>query len=92
MSKYAQHAPRLSEWMETNLPEGFTVFIFPVDYRRTIWTAKALERINREIRRSTWAASNLPNAKSCLRLMVAKLMETSEEWLVGKRYYADLNN
>lgn len=91
ISKYAKVAPRLSDWMESNLSEGLTAFSFPVEHRRMIRTTNALERINREIRRRTRVISIFPNAESCLRLVTAMLMEISEEWQVGKRYCTDLN-
>ena len=87
--KYADTAPRLAAWMEENLSEGFTVFEFPLEHRRTIRTTNSLERINKEIRRRTRVVGVFPNEASCLRLISALLMETSEEWQIGKRYCAD---
>jgi putative transposase len=86
--KYALSAPRLSAWMEENLSEGFTVFDFPLEHRRTIRTSNSLERINKEIRRRTKVVGVFPNEASCLRLISALLMETSEEWQIGKHYCA----
>ena len=86
--KYARSAPRLSAWMEESLAEGFTVFDFPLEHRRSIRTTNSLERINREIRRRTRVVGVFPNEASCLRLISARLMEISEEWQIGKRYCA----
>jgi Transposase and inactivated derivatives len=86
IQKYAQSAPQLSAWMEENLAEGFTVFDFPLEHRRTIRTTNSLERINKEIRRRTKVVGVFPNEASCLRLISALLMEISEEWQIGKRY------
>jgi putative transposase len=86
VTKYAQDAPRLSTWMEENLPEGLTVFAFPQKHRRLIRTTNGLERLNREIRRRTRVVSLFPNDASCLRLATAVLMEISEDWQTGKRY------
>ena len=88
IQKYADTAPRLSAWLEDNLAEGFTVFDFPLEHRRTIRTTNSLERINKEIRRRTRVAGVFPNEASCLRLISAMLMEMSEEWQIGKRYCA----
>ena len=88
IEKYARSAPRLSVWMEHNLAEGFTVFDFPLEHRRSIRTTNNLERINREIRRRTRVAGVFPNEASCLRLISARLMEISEDWQIGKRYCA----
>ncbi len=84
--KYALTAPRLSAWLEENLAEGFTVFDFPLEHRRSIRTTNSLERINKEIRRRTRVVGVFPNENSCLRLISAILMEISEEWQIGKHY------
>ncbi len=88
IEKYARSAPRLSVWMEHNLAEGFTVFDFPLEHRRSIRTTNSLERINKEIRRRTRVVGVFPNEASCLRLISARLMEISEDWQIGKRYCA----
>lgn len=86
IQKYAVSAPRLSAWLEENLSEGFTVFDFPLDHRRSIRTTNSLERINKEIRRRTRVVGVFPNEASCLRLLSALLMEISEEWQIGKHF------
>jgi transposase-like protein len=88
IQKYAVSAPRLSVWLEDNLSEGFSVFDFPLEHRRTIRTTNSLERINKEIRRRTRVVGVFPNEASCLRLVSALLMEISEEWQIGKHYCA----
>ena len=86
VEQYKASAPRLSEWMEGNLPEGLTVFSFPENHRRLIRTSNGLERVNKEIRRRTRVCGLFPNEASCLRLVSAILMEISEEWETGKAY------
>lgn len=88
IQKYAVTAPKLSAWMEDNLSEGFSVFDFPLEHRRTIRTTNSLERVNKEIRRRTRVVGVFPNEASCLRLVSAILMEISEEWQIGKHYCA----
>ena len=88
IQKYAVSAPRLSAWLEENLSEGFSVFDFPLEHRRSIRTTNSLERINKEIRRRTRVVGVFPNEASCLRLISALLMEISEEWQIGKHYCA----
>ena len=88
IQKYAVSAPRLSAWLESNLSEGFSVFYFPLEHRRTIRTTNGLERVKKEIRRRTRVVGVFPNEASCLRLVSAILMEISEEWQIGKRYCA----
>ena len=86
VEKYKDCAPKLAEWMEENIPEGFTVFILPAGHRRYMRTTNMLERLNKEIKRRTRVAGLFPNEASLLRLVGAMLMETTEEWETGKRY------
>jgi transposase-like protein len=79
-------APKLAQWAEENLPEGFTVFDLPYAQRVRLRTTNGLERINREIKRRTRVASIFPNPASCLRLVSALLTEFDEEWMTGKIY------
>jgi putative transposase len=83
---YAESAPRLAEWMETNIPEGLAVFALPVHQRRRMRTSNVLERLNRELKRRTRVATLFPNEASLLRLVSAVLVEVSEEWETGKIY------
>lgn len=84
-------APKLAQWAEENLPEGFAVFSLPHSQRVRLRTTNGLERINREIKRRTRVASIFPNAASCLRLVSALLAECDEEWMTGK-IYLNLND
>jgi len=79
-------APKLADWAEANLPDGFAVFDFPQAHRVRLRTTNGLERINRELKRRTRVASMFPNAASCLRLVSALLTEFDEEWMTGKIY------
>ncbi len=86
VQKYEKSASKLADWMEKNIPEGLTVFSFPAAHRRRIRTTNHLERLSREIRRRTRVVSIFPNDASCLRLISALLMETSEKWQTGRAY------
>jgi putative transposase len=86
VQKYEQTASRLSEWMAGNIPEGLTVFAFPVAHRKLIRTTNGVERLHREVRRRARVVSIFPNQASCLRLVSAVLNEISEEWLTGRTY------
>jgi putative transposase len=86
VQKYEVTAPRLSAWLEENLPEGLSVFAFPAPHRRLLRTTNGVERVNREVRRRTQVASIFPNEASCLRLVSALLMEISDDWQAGKAY------
>ena len=84
--KYQKSAPKLSAWMEENVPESFAVFRLPPAHRVRLRTTNMLERVNRELKRRTRVATLFPNEASLLRLVTAVLMELSEEWETGKRY------
>jgi len=86
VQKYAESAPKLSEWMEENLPEGLTVFQLPAGHRKRMRTSNSLERLHEEINRRTRVARLFPNEASLLRLVSAIEMEISEDWVAGKRY------
>lgn len=86
VADYEKSNPKLAQWMEDNIPEGFSVFFLPEAHRRRMRTSNALERVNQEIRRRTRVASIFPNENSLFRLVGALLMEISEEWETGKIY------
>lgn len=91
METWRTEAPKLAQWAEENLPEGFTVFDQAPAHRTRLRTTNGLERINREIKRRTRVASIFPNSDSCLRLVSALLSEFDEEWMTGK-IYLNLND
>lgn len=84
--KYGPISKKLAAWLERSVPEGLTVFDFPLEHRRRLRTNNGLERLNREIKRRTRVATLFPNEASLLRLATAVLMETDEEWQSEKRY------
>ena len=83
---YSKSAPKLSAWMEENIPQGFAVFSLPTAHQCRMRTSNAIERVNQELKRRTRVASLFPNEASLLRLISALLCEISEEWLTGKIY------
>jgi putative transposase len=86
VEKYAEIAPGMADWMEVNLPEGFTVFGFPKLHQKRLRTSNYMERLSQEIKRRTRIVRVFPNEQSCLRLITAILMETNEEWEYGRIY------
>ena len=86
VQRYAKRYPKLADWLETNLPEGLTVFDFSEAHRRLIRTTNGLERLNKEIKRRTRVVGIFPNEAACLRLVTALAMECSDEWETGKVY------
>ena len=88
VEQWRKDAPKLAQWAEQNLPDGFAVFDYPPAHRVRLRTTNGLERINRELKRRTRVASIFPNAASCLRLVSALLAECDEDWMTGKIYLA----
>jgi transposase-like protein len=86
VEKYADPAPKLADWMETNVPESLTVFCLPARHRVRMRTSNMLERLNRELKRRNRVVSIFPNEASLLRLASAVLMEVDEAWISGKKY------
>lgn len=86
LEQYAKRASKLANWMESALPEGLTIFSLPAAYRQRLRTVNGLERLNQEIRRRTRVVGVFPNEGSCLRLVSALAMETSDAWEAGKIY------
>ena len=91
IAKYRKPAPKLAEWMETNVLEGFSVFALPEPHRRRLRTTNAIERLNRELHRRTRVATLFPNEASLLRLVSAMAVEISEEWETGRVYSSPEN-
>ena len=85
--RYQKTAPKLVEWAEEAIPEGFTVFSLPASHRRRLRTTNLVERLNQEIRRRTRVARLFPNEAACLRLVSAILMEISEDWQTADKRY-----
>lgn len=57
IQEYTVSAPRMPARLEENLSEGFTVFNYPLEHRKSVWRTNSLERIKREIRRRTRVVS-----------------------------------
>jgi transposase-like protein len=86
LADYTDSAPELVAWAEKAIPEGMVVFSMPREHWRRLRTDNMLERLNKEILRRTRVATLFPNTASCLRLISAVVMETSEDWETGKAY------
>lgn len=86
VQKHEKRASRLANWMETNIPEGPTVFSFPATYQRCLHTTNGLERLNREVRWRSRVATLFNSKASCLRLATAIAMEISDNWETGRFY------
>src|SRR5690606_34161951 len=53
VEQYEKSLPKLSQWLEENVPEGLSVFGLPAPQRRYLRTTNLLERVHKEIKRRT---------------------------------------
>lgn len=84
--KWEKISPKLSQWLEANVPEALTVFLLPEAHRRRLRTTNALEHLNKELKRRTRVVLIFPNEPALERLVTALLIEQSEEWETNKTY------
>ena len=78
--------PRIAETIEEHGEECLSVLHFPAGHRLFLRTNNALERFNQEIKRRTRVVRIFPNEQSCMRLVSAMCVETSEEWMTNRRF------
>ena len=86
--EYRDKAPKLSTWLEENVPEGLTVFSLPEEHRRRLRTSNPIERcIQQELKRRTRKIRVFPSEDSLLRLVTALLVEIDEAWETSTKIY-----
>lgn len=86
---WKKNEPKLVEWAQLNIPEGFNVFNLPKPLRKKLRTSNLIERMNQELKRRSRVVRIFPNESSCLRLLSAVALEIHEDWSTGRRYFSD---
>jgi len=81
--------PKVAELLDEHGEEMLAVYHLPEPHRKKMRTTNMLERQNQELKRRTRVVRIFPGEDSCLRLVTALAMETSEEW--QDRRYLDLS-
>lgn len=81
--------PKVVDLLVAAEEEIFAFYPFPVEHRRQIYSTNPLERLNKELKRRSAVVGIFPNRAAVLRLLGAVLLEQSDEWLVGHRYFSE---
>jgi transposase-like protein len=88
VAKYQDQASDLSQWLESDLAEGFTVFeAAPPTARKKLRTTNMVEFQNKELKKRTRCIRVFPNKDSLLRVVTALLIELDETWQTETKAY-----
>jgi len=77
--------PKVAELLDEHGEEILAVYQLPEPHRKRMRSTNMVERLNQELKRRTRVVRIFPDEHSCLRLVTALAIETSEEWQ-GRRY------
>ncbi len=81
VAELEKRAPKVAALLEEHGEEILAVYALPEAHRKQMRTTNLLERQNQELKRRTRVVRVFPNEQSCLRLVTALLMETTQEWM-----------
>ena len=90
VEKYINKASEFARWLESEIPEGLTVFNLAPDsigVRRKLRTTNMVEFQNKELKKRTRCIKLFPNKESLLRIATALLIELDETWLGERKRY-----
>jgi transposase-like protein len=88
VAELQKKAPKTASLLEEHGEEILGVYALPEAHRKRMRTTNMLERQNQELKRRTRVVRIFPNAASCLRLVSALLIETSQQWM--ERLYLNM--
>ena len=77
-----------AQWIEENIEECLTVYLFPEEHRKKLRTTNVAERLNEEIRRRSRVIRIFPSQKSALRIVASEGMEATDRWIENR--YMDM--
>lgn len=80
--------PRAAELLLEAEEDVLAYMHFPEAHWRQLKSTNPLERLNKEIRRRTDVVGIFPTDASILRLVGMLMVEHSDEWEVGRRYFS----
>ena len=88
IQKWEKDEPKLIEWADQNIPQGFAVFSLPKSIHKKFRTSNLIERYNQELKRRSKNIRIFPNEESCLRLLSALALEFHEDWISSRRCFS----
>ena len=80
--------PKAAAVLTKGEDEVLTYMTFPMEHWTRIYSTNPLERVIREVKRRTNVVGIFPDRDSALRLVGSVLIETNDEWEVGRRYFS----
>lgn len=83
--KWDAHYPRISQSWRTHWPNLITLFEYPPDIRRVIYTTNAIESLNSVIRKATRQRKVFPTDDSALKVVYLAMQAASKKWTMPIR-------
>ena len=80
--------PKAAELVAAAEEDVLAYMNFPLEHWTRIYSTNPLERLNKEIKRRTNVVGLFPDEASVIRLVGSILLEISDEWQVGRRYFS----
>ena len=80
--------PRAAELLEQAEHDILDYMAFPKEHWTRIYSTNPLQRLQEEVKRRTNVVGIFPNDAAVIRLVGAVLMEISDEWAIGRRYFS----
>ena len=87
-SKY----PQIAKSWRTHWPNLITLFDFPEDIRRVIYTTNAIESLNSVIRKSVKTRKLFPNDDSATKVVYLAIQAASKKWTMPVRNWKEAMN